>query len=105
MTTYNYTWKCGLEFSSSTKLSTNKPLTENTIIIDLFDGRRYQVRAIYPAKTKDKNWSFLPDTVVHAWPAASLPGDQLKRLRERAKYIPDECCGPLADVVFFPVAA
>ncbi len=105
MTTYDYTWKCGLEFSSSTKLSTNKPLTENTIIIDLYDGRRYQVRAIYPAKPKDKNWSFLPDTVVHAWPAASLPEDELKKLRERAKYIPDEYCGPLADVVFFPAAA
>ncbi len=105
MKTHDYTWKCGLEFSSSTKLSTNKPLTENTVVIDLYDGRRYLVQGIYPAKPKDKEWDFLPDTVVHTWPIGSLPEDELTRLRERAKYTPDEYCHPLADVVFFPAAA
>ncbi len=104
MKTYDYTFKIGLDFSSSTKLQTNKPVTENTVLIDLYDGRRYQVDAIYPAKPRDKKWPFLPDTVMHTWPAGSLPEDELSKLRERAKYTPNEHCGPLADVVFFPAA-
>ncbi len=105
MKTHDYTWKIGLEFSSNRKLQTNSPVTENTVLIDLYDGHRYLVQAIYPAKPIDREWSWLPDTVVHSWPIGSLPEDELSRLRERAKYTRDEYCGPLADVVFFPVAA
>ena len=75
------------------------------MLIDLYDGNRYVVQAIYPAKPKDKEWSFLPDTVMHTWPAGFLPEDELGKLRERARYIPDEFCGPLADVVFFSTTA
>lgn len=100
-----YTWKNGLQFSSSTEFRANKPVTKNTMLIDLFDGNRYLVEAIYPAKPKDKEWSFLPDTVMHTWPAGSLPEDELSKLREKAKYTPDEFCSPLADIVFFPSAA
>lgn len=105
MIKHDYTWKIGLEFSSRRKLETNKAVTENTVLIDLYDGRRYQVQAIYSAKPTDREWSFLPDTVLHSWPAGSLPEDELSKLRERATYTPDEYCGPLADVVFFPAAA
>src|SRR5260370_10198028 len=104
MTTQEYTWKNGLQFSSCTKFRANKPMTENTVLIDLYDGNRYLVQAIYPAKPRDKEWSFLPDTVMHTWPAGSLPEDELRKLRERAKYAVDELSGPLADVVFFPAA-
>ncbi len=100
--THDYTWKIGFQYSSGTKLSTNKPLQESTVLIDLYDGHRYQVQAIYPAKPSDKEWTFLPDTVVHTWPAGSLTEDELTKLRERAQYTPDECCQPLLDVVFFP---
>jgi hypothetical protein len=105
MKTHDYTWKIGLEFSSNRKLETNKPVTENTVLIDLHDGHRYLVQAIYPAKPTDREWPFLPDTVMHTWPVGSLPEDELSKLRERAKYTPDEFCCPLADVVFFPAAA
>ena len=105
MTTHEYTWKNGLQYASRTKFRANKPVTENTVLIDLYDGSRFVVQAIYPAKPKDKEWSFLPDTVMHTWPAGSLPEDELTKLRERAKYTPDEYCEPLADVVFFPAAA
>ena len=100
MKTHDYTWKIGLQYSSNTKLSTNKPLSENTVIIDLLDGHRYQVSAIYPAKAKDKEWSFLPDTVVHTWPAGALSEDELTKLRERAGYKPKEYSFPLEAVVF-----
>ena len=100
METHDYTWKIGLQFSSRTGLRTNKPLAENMVLIDLFDGHRYLVQAIYPAKPKDKEWDLLPDTVVHTWPVGTLSEDELSKLRERAKYTPDEFCGPLGDVVF-----
>jgi hypothetical protein len=105
METYDYTWKIGLQFSSNTKLQTNKALTENTVLIDLYDGHRYLVQAIYPAKPTDKEWAFLPDAVVHTWPVGSLSEDELSKLRKRAKYTPPEFCGPLADVVFELAAA
>lgn len=100
METHDYTWKIGLQFSSRTELRTNKPLAENMIPIDLFDGHRYLVQAIYPAKPKDKEWDFLPATVVHTWPVGKLSEDELSKLRDRAKYTPDEFCGPLGDIVF-----
>jgi hypothetical protein len=105
MRTHDYTWKIGLEFSSNKKLQTSKPVTENTVLIDLYNGHRYLVQAIYPAKPKDKEWSFLPDTVMHTWPVGSLSEDELSRLRERANYTLHEYRGPLVDVVFFPAAA
>jgi hypothetical protein len=73
METHDYTWKIGLQFSSRTKLRTNKPLTENTVLIDLYDGHRYVVQAICPAKPRDKEWDFLPDTVVHTCPWVRCP--------------------------------
>jgi hypothetical protein len=100
METHDYTWKIGLQFSSRTELRTNKPLAENMVLIDLYDGHRYLVQAICPAKPKDKEWDFLPDTVVHTWPVGALSEDELSKLRERAKYITDEFCRPLGDVVF-----
>jgi hypothetical protein len=105
MQTHEYTWKMGFEYCSNTTLKTNKALTKNTVIIDLYDGHRYRIQAIYPAKAKDKVWAFMPDTVVHTWPLAPLPQDELDKLRERAEYKPDEYCLPLGDVVFFPAAA
>jgi len=105
MQSHEYTWKMGFEFSSNTTLTTNKPLTENMVIIDLYNGHRYLVQSIYAAKAKDKEWSSMPDTVVHTWPLAALPDDELDKLRERAEYRPDEYCLPLGDVVFFPAAA
>jgi len=100
METHDYTWKTGLQFSSRIELRTNMPLAENMVLIDLYDGHQYLVQAIYPAKPRDKEWDFLPDTVVHTWPAGSLPEGELSKLRERARYTPDEFCGPLGDVAF-----
>lgn len=105
MKMYDYTWKIGLQFASRTKLQTNKPLAENTVLIDLYDGHRYLVQAIYPAKPTDKEWAFLPDTIVHTWPAGSLSENELRKLRERARYTPPEFSGPRADVVFELAAA
>jgi len=70
------------------------------VLIDLYDGHRYVVQAIYPAKSRDKEWDFLPDMVVHTWAVGSLSEDELQKLRERAKYTPPEFSCPLADIVF-----
>jgi hypothetical protein len=100
MEMHNYTWKVGLEYTSRTTMRTNRPLSENTVIIDLLDGRRYHVDAIYPAKPIDKEFSTLPDTVVHSWPDGSLTEDELTKLRVRAAYQPSEFSCPLEAVVF-----
>ena len=105
MEMHEYTWKIGLQFSSRTRLRTNKPLAENTVLIDLYDGHRYAVQAICPAKPRDKEWHFLPDTVVHTWPVGSLSEDELSKLRERAHYTPPGFGYPLANVVFELAAA
>jgi hypothetical protein len=101
MNTNEYTWKNGIQFSSNIKLQTNRPVPENAILIDLYDGHRYRVQAIYPAKPTDKGWNFLPDTVIHTFPAGSLSEEELRDLRKRAEYTLNEFCGPLGDVVFF----
>lgn len=100
MDKHDYIWKCGLQYSSGTKLSTNRPLAVNKVIIDLLDGQRYQVGAIYAAKPTDKEWSFLPDTVVHTRPAGRLSDDELAALRARAGYQPSEYSFPLEAIVF-----
>lgn len=102
---HEYTWKVGLQFSSATTMRTDTPVTKNTVITDLFDGHRYRVFAIYPAKPTDKEWSSMPDTVLHVWPVEAMPANELSKLRERAQYAPDAFSGPLADVVLFPAAA
>jgi len=102
MSAHEYTVKVGLEFSSHRSLKTNKPLTVNTVVFDLFDGRRYRVLAISSAKPADRECSLMPDTVMHAWPEGALGEDELRKLRERANYVPDGCSFPLSDVVFFP---
>ncbi|MGO9210577.1 MAG: hypothetical protein ACLPXM_10970 [Terriglobales bacterium] len=104
MKTHDYTWKIGPQLWSNRTLQTNKPVTENAVIVDLYDGHRYVVQAIYPAKPTDRAYSSLPGTVVQTWPAGSLPEDELGKLREKAEYNPDQFCGPLDDVVFFPAA-
>jgi hypothetical protein len=86
-------------------MRTNKSVTKETVITDLFDGQRYRVVGIYLAKPADKEWSSMPDTVLHVWPIGAMPADELSKLRERAQYAPDDLSGPLADVAFFPVAA
>jgi len=48
MNTHEYTWKMGLEYCSRTKLRTNRPLAENVVLTDLYNGQRYLVQAIYP---------------------------------------------------------
>jgi|ERR1700730_9750486 len=88
MEKYDYSWKIGLQFSSNTKLQTNKALAENTLPIDRYDGYRYLVQAICPAKPTDNEWAFLPETVVHTLPVGSLSEDELGKLRKRAKYTP-----------------
>ncbi len=95
-----YTWKIGLEHSSSRKLETSRPVPENAVLIDLYDGHQYRVQAIHPAGPADREWPFLPDTVIHTFPAGSLTEDELSALRKKARYAPNERCGPLGDMVF-----
>jgi hypothetical protein len=71
------------------------------MLIDLFDGRRYAVQLIFPAGPKDREFEIMPETAIQTWPAGSLSGEELAALRARANYVPDDFCGPRADVVFF----
>jgi hypothetical protein len=105
MATHAYTWKIGLEIYSNRQLDTNKPVGENTLLLDLFNGKKYLVQAVYKAGPNDREWAFLPDTVIHTWPAGLLSEPDLKELRARAKYTPNEFCGPYGDIVFFPAGS
>jgi len=100
METHNYVWKIGLQFSSNVTLRTNKPVTEDTVLIDLYDGHKYLVQTVYPAT--DREWPSTPEKVMQTWPIGSLTEDELSKIRDRAQYTPDELAGPLGDVVFFP---
>ena len=101
MARHEYTWKLGFQISSAVKLRTNKPLDQGTVLIDLYDGRKHAVQAIYPAKPADKEWSDLPDTVVHTFPVGAVPDSELVELRERTQYTPPPYAAPFLDVVFF----
>jgi hypothetical protein len=82
-------------------MRTNKPVSKDTVVVDLYDGHRYVVLAVYPAKATDREWSTMPETVMHAWPAGAVTDDELSALREKTKYAPQEFGGPFEDVVFF----
>jgi hypothetical protein len=99
--TYEYTWKIGLQITSSTELKTNKPLAESTVLLDLLTGDRYAVQKIYDAKPTDKAWSMMPNTVVHSWPAGKLAESELDALREKAKYSPESFSRPLEEIAFY----
>jgi hypothetical protein len=98
---FEYTWKIGVEYWSRRSLRTNRALTDNTMLIDLFDGHRYAVQMIFPAGRKDREFEIMPETAIQTWPSGSLSEEELATLRARANYVPDEFCGPHADVVFF----
>ncbi len=98
---FEYTWKIGVEYRSRRSLRTSRALTKNTLLIDLFDGHRYAVQMIFPAGPKDREFDIIPETAIQTWPAGTLSEEELATLRARANYVPDEFCGPHADVVFF----
>jgi hypothetical protein len=100
MTTNKYTWKIGMELSSNTQLETNKPLTEDKVLIDLYDGKRFVVNAIAPARKGEKDWAFMSDTVLHTSPIKQLADEELAQWRIRAGYEPNSFCQPLGDIVF-----
>ena len=98
---FEYTWKIGFEYASRRGLRTNRPPSENTVLIDLFDGLRYAVWSIFPAGPHDREWAMMPETVLQTWPAGSVSAEELTLLRTKAKYTSSEICRPHEDVIFF----
>ena len=100
MTTYDYTWKIGVERFSSRQLTTNKPISERDRFVDVCTGDRYSVLSVFEAGPKDKAWSAMPDTAIQTWPVGQVSEAELNELREKSGYVPTGSCQPLADVVF-----
>jgi hypothetical protein len=101
MPPFEYTWKIGPEYWSRRSLRTSRALTQDTLLIDLYDGQRYAVQMIFPAGPKDREFDIMPDTAIQTWPAGKVSDEELASLRTRAKYEQNEFCQPLGDVVFF----
>ena len=70
------------------------------MLIDLFDGHRYVVQMIFPAGPKDREFEIMPETAIQTWPAGKVSEGELESLRAKVNYVPDEFCGPHAEVVF-----
>jgi hypothetical protein len=100
MEIYDYTWKIGIEHATGRALKTNRPVVENTVLIDLYTGDRYVVQRVYEAQPKDKVWPQIPSTAIHTWPIGTLREDDLRGLRERVHYMPSEFSRPFDDMVF-----
>jgi hypothetical protein len=100
MAAYEYTLKVGVQAASSTTLRTTKPVTERVTIVDLYDGQRYRVQAVYKAREGEREWNTMPETVVQLWHSGHVNGAELARLREREHYIANEQFGPFDCVVF-----
>ena len=99
MAAYEYTLKVGVQLSSHTILRTSKPFTERVALIDLYDGQRYRVQAVYPAREHDLEWNTMPKTVVHLWVAGYLSSAELASLREHEQYVANELFKPFDHVV------
>jgi hypothetical protein len=97
---FEYIRKTGVEFWSRRPLTISRALTENTMLIDLYDGHRYVVQTIFPARPKDREFDVMPDTAIQTWPVGKVSDEELASLRARAMYEPNEFCQPLGDVVF-----
>lgn len=100
MEIYEYTLKVGVQGASSKTLHTTKPVTERVTIVDLYDGQRYRVQAVYTAREHDRGQNSMPETVVHLWHYGHVTSVQLARLREREHYVVNELLGPFDIVVF-----
>ena len=97
---YEYSWKIGAGAVSSSFLATDKPLSEDVILVDLYNGNKYWVQAIYRPTETEPNSRRVP--VIHTWPVGSVFEDELSALREKARYTRDEYSVPLADIVLYP---
>lgn len=100
MKAYKYMWKIGDEPTCNRDLVTNRPLRENMILVDLYNGNRYVLQKIYKAGPKDKVLPTMPENVIQTWPIQPLPDDELARLREEMKYTSNGSSRPFLDVVF-----
>ena len=100
MAAYEYTLKVGVQAASSTTLHTTKPVTERVTIVDLYDGQRYRVQAVYKAREGEREWSTMPETVVHLGHSGHVNSAELARLRDQEHYIVDGRFGPFDYVVF-----
>jgi hypothetical protein len=100
MELYEYTLKVGVQGASSKTLRTTKPVTERVTIVDLYDGQRYRVQAVYKAREHDRQSNAMPETVVHLWHYGHVTSVQLARLRERERYVVNEQFGPFDYIVF-----
>jgi hypothetical protein len=97
---YEYTWKIGVEANSSAILATDRPLSEDVVLVDLYNGKKYWVEAVHAAKESDSGSRSKP--VAHTWPVGSVQEDELSELRAKARYVRDEYSLPLADIVLCP---
>jgi hypothetical protein len=88
MKTHSYTLKVGIQHSSNVFIETTAPVVKDAIVTRLLDGKRFVAMSIYPAKDFDRAVSAMPETVLHLWPMGSLSDDELRLLREKAKYTP-----------------
>jgi hypothetical protein len=97
---YEYTWRIGVESNPSAMLATDKPLSEDVILVDLFNGNKYWVQTISEPKEAEPGSRRKP--VAHTWSVGSVFEDELRALRQKARYTLDEYSVPLADIVLLP---
>ncbi len=99
METYEYTWKIGVELATERSLEIHAPIVADNCLADLYSGHRFLVQTVFKAKAIDKAYPNMPDTAIQTWPIADLTADELRELRERWKYTPNETDRPSACVV------
>lgn len=100
MISFRYTWKIGPEITTGRDFCADKPVTEGTVLADLFDGKLYRVSSFYKASARDRFQNVMPETVMHTWPAGSLSEEQLTNLRNHENYSRDWQSAPLDRIVF-----
>ena len=100
MSSYEYSWKTDGEPIANKSLRTNKPLEENVLLVDLFDGKRYLVSKIFEIEADKKLWSHMPTPAIQTSHYDELSDESLGLVRSQASYTRDEFSQPFTDIVF-----
>jgi len=100
MDSYEYTWKIGSQSIANKSLRTNRPLEENLLLVDLFDGKRYLVLKVFEIVSAQKMWSHMPNQAIQTSHYDELNEDDLRSVRSQAKYRRDQFSRPFTDIIF-----
>ena len=87
MESYNYWWKIGIEGHPNRSIQFKRPLEVGSVLVDLFDGKKYLIQTVTSVGNENKEFQQIPDKMIQTWPAGTVSKNDLAQLREKHNYV------------------